>query len=133
MWGSDRRFASATTRSATTAADVADRAAVSTDPSPPIRWSWPAQLVGILVTFQLWCLAGVFFRAPDLATAFAMPGSLVTASWSWPEPSYALALCVPGFLAVDLAEEIHPGDGYAVASSRSGRRSRSRPSRSASC
>ncbi|MGH7336929.1 MAG: hypothetical protein ACREI7_05080, partial [Myxococcota bacterium] len=27
----------------------------------------------------------------------------------------ALALCVPGFLAVDLAEELHPGDGYAVA------------------
>lgn len=81
------------------------------------RWSWPAQGLGILVTFQLWCLAGVFFRAPDLATAFAMLGSLVTASWSWPEPSYALALalCVPGFLAVDLAEEIHPGDGYAAA------------------
>ena len=81
------------------------------------RWSWPAQLLGILVTFQLWCLGGVFFRAPDLTTAFAMLGSLATGSWSWPEPAYALALalCVPGFLAVDLAEEIHPGDGYAVA------------------
>lgn len=81
------------------------------------RWSRPAQLLGMLVTFLAWCLAATFFRASDLATAFAMLGSLVTGTWSWPEPTYALALalCVPAYLAVDLAEEIHPGDGYAVA------------------
>jgi alginate O-acetyltransferase complex protein AlgI len=83
----------------------------------PARWTWPAQGLGILVTFLAWCLAGIFFRAPDLPTALAMLGSLATGAWSWPEPAYALAvaLCVPGFLAVDLAEELHPGDGYAVA------------------
>jgi alginate O-acetyltransferase complex protein AlgI len=83
----------------------------------PARWSAPAQGLGIAVTFLAWCLAATFFRAPDLATAFSMLGSLVTGTWSWPEPTYtlALALCALGFLAVDLAEEIHPADGYAVA------------------
>ena len=80
-------------------------------------WSWPAQLLGIFVTFELWCLAAVFFRSPDIATAFTLLGSLVTGSWSWPEPYYALALaiCMLGFLPVDLAEELHPGEGNAVA------------------
>jgi D-alanyl-lipoteichoic acid acyltransferase DltB (MBOAT superfamily) len=81
------------------------------------RWSWPAQLVGMVVTFELWCLAATFFRAPDIATAFAMLESLCTTSWSWPDPNYALAfvICLLGYLTVDLAEEIHPGDGNAVA------------------
>ncbi len=83
----------------------------------PARWSRPVQLLGILVTFHCWSLGGIFFRSPDLATAFSMLGSLVTGSWSWPDPIYtfALAACVLGFLAVDLAEELHPGDGAAVA------------------
>ncbi|MGH7337408.1 MAG: MBOAT family O-acyltransferase, partial [Myxococcota bacterium] len=54
----------------------------------PARWSRPAQLLGIVVTFLAWCIAGTFFRAPDLTTAFAMLGSLVTGSWSWPDPGY---------------------------------------------
>jgi len=82
------------------------------------QWSRPAQLLGMLVTFHLWSLGGVFFRAPDIHTAFAMLGSLVTGSWGWPDPVYAfaLAVCLLGFLAVDLAEELHPTpDGSAVA------------------
>jgi D-alanyl-lipoteichoic acid acyltransferase DltB (MBOAT superfamily) len=82
------------------------------------RWSKPAQLAGIFVTFHLWTLGGVFFRSPDLHTAFSMLGSLVTQSWGWPDPIYAFALtaCLLGFLAVDLAEELHPTpDGSAVA------------------
>jgi alginate O-acetyltransferase complex protein AlgI len=83
----------------------------------PGRWSPPAQLLGILVTFELWCFAMLFFRSPDIATAFAMLAGAATGSWSWPNLTYALALalCVPAVLAVDLAEEFHPGDGTAVA------------------
>ena len=82
------------------------------------QWSRPAQLLGILVTFHLWSLGGVFFRALDIHTAWVILFSLVTESWGWPDPVYALALamCLLGFLAAELGEELHPTpDGSAVA------------------
>ena len=61
----------------------------------------------------------MFFRAPDL-TPRSRCWEPRDGSWAWPEPVYAfaLAICVPGFLAVDLAEELHPDDGNAVADQR---------------
>jgi D-alanyl-lipoteichoic acid acyltransferase DltB (MBOAT superfamily) len=82
------------------------------------KWSWPAQLLGIFVTFHLWTLGSVFFRAPDIHTAWVILSSLVTERWGWPDPVYAFALvtCFVGYLAVELAEELHPTpDGSAVA------------------
>jgi D-alanyl-lipoteichoic acid acyltransferase DltB (MBOAT superfamily) len=82
------------------------------------RWSRPAQWIGIVATFEVWSVAGILFRAPDIATAFAMFGGLARESWGAPDPIYAFALGVAllGFLAVDLAEELHPSqDGSALA------------------
>ena len=39
---------------------------------PLSRWSRPAQLLGMFVTWELWSLAVIFFRSPDIHTALAL-------------------------------------------------------------
>jgi hypothetical protein len=41
-------------------------------------WSWPARLLAWFVTFNVVCLAWIFFRAPDLETAGSVLGGLFT-------------------------------------------------------
>jgi D-alanyl-lipoteichoic acid acyltransferase DltB (MBOAT superfamily) len=44
----------------------------------PAAWG---RYVSIFVTFQFVCLTWVFFRAPDMATAWAMLGRIVSGTW----------------------------------------------------
>jgi len=83
----------------------------------PDRWSPAARGLGILLTFELWSLGAVFFRAPDLATASSMVQSLATGTWALPDPWYALALglVVAATLAVDVPQELHPEEDLAAA------------------
>ena len=83
------------------------------------HWSAPAQALGIAVTFFLWCLPVPYFRAPNLETATAMMRSLA-GPWGLPDPVYAFALglALLGFVAVDLAQEIHPERDLVAAESR---------------
>ncbi len=41
-------------------------------------WSWPARLLAWFVTFNVVCLAWIFFRSPDLETAGSVLGGLFT-------------------------------------------------------
>jgi D-alanyl-lipoteichoic acid acyltransferase DltB (MBOAT superfamily) len=41
-------------------------------------WSWPVRLLAWFVTFNVVCLAWIFFRSPDLETAWSVLGGLFT-------------------------------------------------------
>lgn len=74
-------------------------------------WSMPRQLLGIAITFHLWCLALIMFRADSVQTAWAMVSSLST-SWSLPDFWAVLMVVLGGLLVVviDVPHLLHPNE-----------------------
>ena len=77
----------------------------------PKDWGITRSVLGVFLTFHLWVLGLLFFRAPSFAAAMKSLGSFV-GPWSLPDlwPSLSVGLAALLVLAMDLPHLLHPGD-----------------------